>query len=118
MTGTGVTIGILESGNNTATHEDLPRIDRGWQSYLPDDHATHVAGLACARDNSEGVIGVAYGYNLQSRALDDAVPIKTYLPVALNLLKALIRSGATVATTPGESPPTAAPVRATTSWTG
>ena len=96
LTGEGVTIGILEN-YHVATHEDLPPVGRGTQPYAPDDHPTHVAGLACAQDNETGVIGVAFGCTLLSRRLkyqDSTVPV--YLPSANEQLKELFKAGAKV----------------------
>ena len=64
--GTGVKIGIIDSGINY-THLDLDDVYVGGYDFVQSDsdpmdvygHGTHVAGTACAEDNGLGVVGVA-----------------------------------------------------------
>lgn len=77
--GTGVKIGIIDSGVNY-NHPDLKDVYAGGYDFVQDDnepmdvygHGTHVAGTACAEDNSFGVVGVAPECALYSlRVLND-----------------------------------------------
>ena len=77
--GTGVKIGIIDSGINY-THLDLDGVYAGGHDFVQDDdnpmdvygHGTHVAGTACAEDNGFGVVGVAPECALYSlRVLND-----------------------------------------------
>ena len=74
--GTGVKIGIIDSGINYL-HPDLndnfDSLNLGYDFYYYDydpmdvyGHGTHVAGTACAEDNESGVVGVAPECNLYS----------------------------------------------------
>ncbi len=64
--GTGVKIGIIDSGVNY-NHPDLNDVYAGGYDFVQNDndpmdvygHGTHVAGTACAEDNDFGVVGVA-----------------------------------------------------------
>ena len=66
--GSGVVIAVVDSG--IATHSDLNIIGgtsfvTGNSSYYDDNgHGTHVSGIAAARDNGTGVLGVAPGASL------------------------------------------------------
>jgi hypothetical protein len=52
-------VGVVDGGTVYTQHEDLDaRITIGLDG--PDDHATHVAGLACAKANGVGLVGVAW----------------------------------------------------------
>ena len=55
-----VKLGIVDMGRAQANHEDLDVVTK-LGSVGPAAHATHVAGLACARANGKGVVGVAWG---------------------------------------------------------
>ena len=77
--GTGVSIGIIDSGINY-NHPDLDGVYAGGYDFVQNDtnpmdvygHGTHVAGTACAEDNGFGVVGVAPGCSLYSlRVLND-----------------------------------------------
>jgi subtilisin family serine protease len=69
-TGTGATIEIIDTGHQQG-HEDLPLVPSGNCSgaysgcHDGNGHGTHVLGIATARDNTVGVIGVAPGLNNQ-----------------------------------------------------
>src|SRR3989344_6186462 len=71
--GTGVKIGIIDSGVNN-NHPDLGAVYLGGYDFVQNDndpmdvygHGTHVAGTACAEDNSFGGVGVAPGCALYS----------------------------------------------------
>lgn len=101
-TGEGVKIGILELGKVTE-HEDLPPVT--WVGGVgngdadDNDHANHVAGLACAEDNAKGVIGVAPECDLLAASIGEYVdrPGGTfYEQNSLASLKRLMDSGARV----------------------
>ena len=65
--GSDVTIGIIDVGNVFAGHEDLHVAETIPTGTGPEFHATHVAGLACARgDNDLGMTGMASGCPLVS----------------------------------------------------
>ncbi|WP_203909236.1 S8 family peptidase [Rhizocola hellebori] len=57
--GPSVSVGIVDSGAVYKDHEDL-NVSRVL-SGSADHHATHVAGLVCARDNGLGLVGVSWG---------------------------------------------------------
>ncbi len=63
-TGNDVTVGIIDEGNVFVDHPDMSSVSilnaPGWAN-IPEGHATHVAGLACAEANLIGVVGVAWG---------------------------------------------------------
>lgn len=76
--GTGVGVAVIDTGIDL-NHPDLGKIAGGkncstGRSY--DDgngHGTHVAGTVAARDNTDGVVGVAPGANLYAvRVLNNA----------------------------------------------
>jgi hypothetical protein len=62
-TGHNVRVGILDEGLVEKEHEDLNVV--GYlpppSIYYPADHSTHVAGLACARGEGIGTVGLAWG---------------------------------------------------------
>ncbi len=66
--GSGAVIAVVDTG--IATHSDLNIIGgtsfvSGNSSYYDDNgHGTHVSGIAAARDNGSGVIGIAPGAGL------------------------------------------------------
>lgn len=77
---TNATIGILDTGidaNHTDLNVDL-NLSRSFADLSPnlDDvvgHGTHVAGIAAAKDNGDGVIGVAPGAKVVAiKVLNDA----------------------------------------------
>ncbi len=58
--GSDVTVGIIDQGNVFSGHDDLD-VTRTLDHVVPRLHATHVAGLACARPNNAGMVGLAWG---------------------------------------------------------
>ncbi len=71
VTGSGVTIAIIDTGIDTDHSEFAGRIVNPWDfvnnnSDVEDDngHGTHVAGTAAAANNNIGVTGVAYDANI------------------------------------------------------
>jgi alpha-tubulin suppressor-like RCC1 family protein len=66
-TGGDVTVGIVDEGSVFGGHLDL-NVAATVNSYPDGDHATHVAGLACAEQNDRGVVGVAWGCPIISGA--------------------------------------------------
>ncbi|HEX6666021.1 MAG TPA: S8 family serine peptidase [Solirubrobacterales bacterium] len=66
--GSGVKVGVIDGGNVYAGHEDLGTVESS-QISVPALHATHVAGLACAKANSVGMVGLAQGCSLVSNAV-------------------------------------------------
>jgi Subtilase family len=69
--GSDVTVGIIDEGNVFAAHPDLGPVATN-QISVPKLHATHVAGLACAKANSIGMVGLAKGCPLVSLGIDYA----------------------------------------------
>lgn len=65
--GSDVPVGIVDSGTVWSGHEDL-NVVRVFGND-PDNHATHVAGLACARQNNKGIVGAAWGCPITSAGL-------------------------------------------------
>jgi len=66
--GAGVSVGIVDGDPVQRDHEDLDVVAT-FGAGAPDHHATHVAGLACARANGKGVVGVAWGCPLWSSGI-------------------------------------------------
>ncbi len=65
--GSDVTVGIIDVGNVFSGHEDLHVAETIPSGTKPEFHATHVAGLACARgDNQLGMTGMEPGCPLVS----------------------------------------------------
>jgi len=63
--GSGISVGIIDEGNVFIDHEDLDVVATLGDRYGPAAHATHVAGLACARgDNQVGLTGLASGCSI------------------------------------------------------
>ncbi|QJU52817.1 cell wall-binding repeat-containing protein [Herbiconiux sp. KACC 21604] len=67
-TGTDVPVGIVDGGTVADDHEDL-NVASVLHAKQPDEHATHVAGLACAAANGKGVVGAAWGCPVTSIGL-------------------------------------------------
>ena len=59
-TGSNVTVGVIDEGSVYSRHEDL-NVTKVIGGYSPAFHATHVAGLACAKNNGVGMVGMAWG---------------------------------------------------------
>jgi Subtilase family len=59
-TGSNVTVGVIDEGSVYSRHEDLD-VSKVIGGYSPAFHATHVAGLACAKNNGVGMVGMAWG---------------------------------------------------------
>ncbi len=63
-TGSNVTVGVIDEGNAYTAHEDL-NVSKVIGPYTPAYHATHVSGLACAKNNAPGtqvgMVGMAWG---------------------------------------------------------
>ena len=58
-------VGVVEPGTVTRSHQDLdvtlpPALKIG-QNVDHDNHSAHVAGLACAKANNVGLVGVSWG---------------------------------------------------------
>ena len=64
-TGGDVGVGIVDRGTVYTQHEDL-NVSRVLGTANPRDHATHVAGLACAAQNGLGLVGSAWGCPITS----------------------------------------------------
>jgi len=69
-TGSNVTVGIIDGGNVFMGHPDLNVVENIEQISVPALHATHVAGLACAKANAIGMVGMAQGCPIVSAAMD------------------------------------------------
>jgi subtilisin family serine protease len=70
-TGADVTVGIVDGGNVFSGHEDLNVVKTIDPIAVYAEHATHVAGLACAKPDNQGMVGVAWGCPLVSAAGGD-----------------------------------------------
>jgi alpha-tubulin suppressor-like RCC1 family protein len=68
-TGSDVRVGIVDTGVVLDRHEDL-NVAEIVSDHAYDHHATHVAGLACARENGVGLVGVAWGCPIISAGHD------------------------------------------------
>ena len=53
-------------------HEDLNVVKAFGND--PEDHATHIAGLACARQNNKGIVGAAWGCPITTAGLSESSP--------------------------------------------
>jgi PKD repeat protein len=62
--GSDVAVGIVDGGLVYKKHEDLD-VETSLYGHAG-DHATHVAGLACAKANGIGLVGMAWGCPLVS----------------------------------------------------
>jgi subtilisin family serine protease len=69
--GTMIPVGIVDSGLVADQHPDLNvlRSTGAGTGRTTSGHATHVAGLACAEKNGEGVVGAAWGCPIISDSL-------------------------------------------------
>jgi subtilisin family serine protease len=90
-TGSNIKVGILDEDSVFAGHEDLNVSDSLDKGPLTEIHATHVAGLACARANGIGVVGVAWGCPVASASDGD----RSYRDI-FNAANDLVRAGAKV----------------------
>jgi subtilisin family serine protease len=68
-TGTSTPVGIVDGGTVYGSHEDLSQPAFVGEYGAAQLHATHVAGLACARANGIGLVGVAWGCPLISSGI-------------------------------------------------
>ncbi|MET0602913.1 MAG: S8 family serine peptidase [Baekduia sp.] len=59
--GSDVTVGVIDGGTVYDAHEDLHVVATLGGVKDPATHATHVAGLACAKANGIGLVGMAWG---------------------------------------------------------
>jgi len=60
-TGSTTKVGIVDAGTAFSTHEDLHVMSRPAPVAGAAQHATQVAGFACARANGIGLVGAAWG---------------------------------------------------------
>ncbi|MFI5735422.1 fibronectin type III domain-containing protein [Kribbella sp. NPDC051587] len=67
-TGGNVKVGIVDGGTVYRDHEDL-NVTQTLGSTEIAEHATHVAGLACAVANGRGLVGTAWGCPVVSSGL-------------------------------------------------
>jgi hypothetical protein len=69
--GSSTKVGVIDVGNVYEAHEDLNvvEVSNPHGGYQPASHATHVAGLACAKANDLGVVGMAWGCPVVSSAV-------------------------------------------------
>ena len=59
VTGSTTPVGIVDGGK-VFPHQDLPPIEHTGGAWAAFEHSTHVAGLACARQNGVGLVGAAW----------------------------------------------------------
>jgi subtilisin family serine protease len=92
-TGSDVTVGIVDVGVALPTHEDL-HVVKTLGHFGPENHATHVAGLACATANNHlGLAGMAWGCPIVTNSIGHA-------DSALKTDKAVFRAASDVAEDP------------------
>ncbi len=72
-TGSNVTIGIVDVDKVFGSHEDLNVTEEIGDNGVG-EHATHVAGLACAKDNGIGLVGFAWGCPIITSGYNDGSP--------------------------------------------
>lgn len=87
-TGSSITVGILDEGSVYSRHEDL-NVSIAPGGYNPAFHATHVAGLACAKHNDGheiGLVGLAWGCPIVSVQWGGS-----FTPGVLNAMQELAR---------------------------
>jgi subtilisin family serine protease len=72
--GTNVPVGIIDEGLVYPKHEDLDVIEEVGGGPI-EEHATDVAGLACAEANGIGVVGAAWGCPIVSSGITDGSPM-------------------------------------------
>lgn len=89
-TGSGVKVGILDEGQVFGAHEDLDVVQKIGNDG-PGYHATHVAGIACARANGKGLVGFAWGCPILTSGNGDGSD-----KALLEGLKKLAKAGAKV----------------------
>ncbi|HEX5924848.1 MAG TPA: S8 family serine peptidase [Baekduia sp.] len=68
--GSDVTVGIIDAANVPLGLEDLDVVKWLNPIIVPAQHATHVAGLACAKAGNAGMVGLAWGCPLVSTYVD------------------------------------------------
>ncbi len=68
--GSDVKVGIVDAGQVFGSHEDLDVIAKIGNNGVG-EHATHVAGLACARANGIGLVGFAWGCPIVTSGWND-----------------------------------------------
>ena len=71
--GSNVTVGIVDEGQVFGGHEDLDVTKKIGNDEVG-DHATHVAGLACAKANGIGLVGFAWGCPIVTSGNNDGSP--------------------------------------------
>jgi hypothetical protein len=79
--GSNVGVGIVDEGQVFAGHEDLNVIKK-LGSRGPALHATHVAGIACAKANGIGVVGFAWGCPITTSSINSDNSEKSMLAAA------------------------------------
>lgn len=67
-TGGDITVGVVDEGKVYDDHEDLD-VTKTLGRAGTGEHATHVAGLACAVANGKGLVGTAWGCPIVSSGL-------------------------------------------------
>lgn len=83
-TGGNIKVGIVDGAAVLKGHEDLnvqKNLTSSWGQ-----HATHVAGLACAKANGKGIVGAAWGCPLISTGIADQSPTSV-LEAAANVAR-------------------------------
>lgn len=94
--GSSTRVGIVDGGPVWGGHEDLNVVDT-LNADAGALHATHVAGLACARQNSLGVVGAAWGCPIVTRGLSANTEGSSPLAVARYFDKEVLARAAEVA---------------------
>jgi subtilisin family serine protease len=68
--GSQVTVGVVDTGQVFGGHEDL-NVTKKIGGNSAGQHATHVAGTACAKANGKGLVGFAWGCPIVTAGWND-----------------------------------------------
>jgi alpha-tubulin suppressor-like RCC1 family protein/subtilisin family serine protease len=84
-TGPDVTVGVVDEGLVFGGHSDLDVVWSHADGTAPGMHATHIAGLACAKANGTGVVGAAWGCPIASIGTGPDAPMTDIFAAAATI---------------------------------